>query len=739
MGNQSVPSCAILISGEEETVKKSLFTLTILISSVLYLWTGLATGNPFPEQPTVRLGKGNLEGAAYSPDGKMLAVAGSLGVWLYDADDLTEVGILEQPHPANCVEFSPDGRTLAVGGTQTLYLWNVERQQEIDVLHTESVHALAFSPDGKLLAAGDWRGMTHLWNIETQKQIVTLLEGYKSEVTSLVFSADGKTLASSGKTTINLWDVDTQQRLTVLDAHTSFVSSLALHPDGNTLASGSRDKTVRLWDIKEQKQLTVLEIPGSVRSVAFSPDGKKLAAGEWRTVHLWDIETQEQIAAIEGHTSWVRFVAFNPTGKHLASAGGLGNQVLRLWEVETQKPLAVLKDHTSSAWFLDFYPDGKILVSSNNGEFLIWDVDAQKQIGSLEGWLPLALSPNGKILAFRGKNRDIQLWDIDTQKQVAVLEGHTDWVSSFAFSPDGKILASVGKNQDNTIRLWDVEAQKQVATLGEHEGSFARLTFSADGKTLASAGERGIYLWNIQQRKLIARLTTEEVFRIAFSPNGKFLASVGANLQLWDIQQQKQVGQLWGKTQSIAFSPDGNFLASVHSNYGNWRVRLWDVRAQKQVGTLPEEVGRYGIFAIAFSPDGKWLASSGSDGTTLLWEVNLPAPLTVEPKGKQAITLGGLKHTMLLQNFPNPFNPETWIPYHLTEGASIAIQIYDAQGTPVRKLDLGQKSAGTYLAREAAAYWDGRNDYGELLSSGLYFYQLRAAEFSATRRMILAK
>ena len=717
-------------------MKRLRFTLTILISSVLSLCIDLATGNPFPEEPTAVLGKGSLAGGEYSPDGKMLAVAGSLGVWLYGADDLTEVGILEQPHRASCVEFNPDGRILAVGGAQTLYLWNVERQQEIDVWYTESVHALAFSPDGKLLAAGDWRGMTHLWNVKTQKQIGALVEGYKSEVTSLVFSADGKTLASSGTTIINLWNVDTQQRIAALDAHTSFVSSLALHPDGNTLASGSGDETVRLWDIKKQKQLAVLENAGSVRSVAFSPDGTKLAAGEWKTVHLWDIETQEQVASLEGHTSWVRFVAFNPAGKHLASAGGLGNQILRLWEVETQKPLAVLKDHVSSAWFLDFYPDGKTLVSSNNGEILIWDVDAHKQIGALEGWSPFALHPHGKILAFRGKNRVIQLWNIDMQKQVGAFEGHTDSVSFFTFSPDGEILASVGKNRDNAIRLWDVEAQKQVAVLGKHEGSFARLTFSPDGTIIAAAGDGGIYLWNVQQRKLMVRLTTEEVFLIAFSPNGKLLVSVGADLHLWDIQQQKQVGRLWeGLTRSIAFSPDGNFLASAHG-YRDRTVRLWDVRAQKQVG---EKIGRYATLAVTFSPDGKWLASGGSGGTLLLWELNLPAPLTVVSKGKRAITLGGLKRTMLLQNFPNPFNPETWIPYHLTEDASVVIQIYNTQGTPVRKLDLGQKLAGGYLTRDVAAYWDGRNDYGEALSSGLYFYQLRAAEFSATRRMILVK
>ena len=94
---------------------------------------------------------------------------------------------------------------------------------------------------------------------------------------------------------------------------------------------------------------------------------------------------------------------------------------------------------------------------------------------------------------------------------------------------------------------------------------------------------------------------------------------------------------------------------------------------------------------------------------------------------------------VLLANYPNPFNPETWIPYHLAHAADVTITIYDTKGAVVRQLDLGHQSAGYYTDRAKAAYWDGRNESGELVASGVYFYQLRTGNYSATRRMVIVK
>jgi flagellar hook assembly protein FlgD len=95
--------------------------------------------------------------------------------------------------------------------------------------------------------------------------------------------------------------------------------------------------------------------------------------------------------------------------------------------------------------------------------------------------------------------------------------------------------------------------------------------------------------------------------------------------------------------------------------------------------------------------------------------------------------------TRLLENYPNPFNPETWIPYQLATTAAVTITIYDIRGNLIRTLDLGHQPAGTYSGRSSAAYWDGRNDSGEAVASGLYFYTLSAGDFSATRKMLLRK
>ena len=118
----------------------------------------------------------------------------------------------------------------------------------------------------------------------------------------------------------------------------------------------------------------------------------------------------------------------------------------------------------------------------------------------------------------------------------------------------------------------------------------------------------------------------------------------------------------------------------------------------------------------------------------------LNIPLWVEPRGDLALTtFGDIKRTALLQNFPNPFNPETWIPYTLADDADVNVRIYDVEGKLVRHLDVGYQRGGRYLSRETAAYWDGRDQLGESVSSGVYFYTLKADAFSDTRRMVILK
>jgi hypothetical protein len=113
--------------------------------------------------------------------------------------------------------------------------------------------------------------------------------------------------------------------------------------------------------------------------------------------------------------------------------------------------------------------------------------------------------------------------------------------------------------------------------------------------------------------------------------------------------------------------------------------------------------------------------------------------LSVDQSLLEAMRFGDLKRTMLLQNYPNPFNPETWLPYQLATAAPAIIRIYNLRGQLVRQLDLGAKPAGSYISKDKAAYWDGEDQFGEGVSTGIYFYTLRAGTFEATRRMIILK
>ncbi|OKH49391.1 nSTAND1 domain-containing NTPase [Scytonema sp. HK-05] len=515
-------------------------------------------------------------------------------------------------------------------------IYNVQERNRLEG-HSSQVMSIAFSRDGKTIASGSYDNTIKLWDVVTGKQIITL-NGHSGQVNSVEFSRDGKTLASgSYDNTIKLWDVVTGKKLKTLNGHSGAVTSVAFSPDGKTIASGSSDNTIKLWDVALGKQFKTLNgHTNHILSVVFSPDGKTIASGSSdNTIKLWDVALGKQFKTLNGHTNHILSVVFSPDGKTLAS--GSADRTIKLWNVALGKQFKTLNGHTSAVFSVAFSPDGKTLASDNNKTIKLWDVATGKELKTLNGHdrpvSSVAFGPDGKILASVSFDDPIiKLWDVAGGKQLETVNEHSSKLMDSKFSPDGKILASASLG---TIIMWDVAGGRQLKTLNGHSSKVTSFDFSPDDKTLASGSDDGtIKLWDVVGGKELKTLNghSTRVTSVAFSPDAKTLASGSDDntIRLWDvagIKQPKILNVYRGDLNSIAFSPDSKTLAFGSSDN---TIKLWDLVNGKELKTLNGHSSR--ITSIAFSRDSKTLAFGSSDNTIKLWDL---------VNGKELKTLNG--------------------------------------------------------------------------------------------------
>lgn len=393
----------------------------------------------------------SVHGLEFSPDGRTLASAGHDGVsklW----DPVT--GHLRATlggHLA-CVRdvaLSPDGKTLYSGSEdRTVGVWGNspsslrETQPSIPSYtlagHAGAVSAVAFDPNGRLLAsAGELDKSIRIWDFETREAIATL-EGHQLAPRYVGFTRSGQLLSSGADTTIRVWDIETRQQKMLLQGHSRYVSTFDVSADGKWLVSGAEDKQgggeLFIWDLKSGELRAELRHTKSglistllgakaeeIWSVAISPDGSLLATGGGKPgrgeLLLWNMADRSVQSTLEGHEDRVRWVAFSPDGRRLASGDRRGR--VRIADVKSGKELASFAAHGDIDFCVRFSPDGRMLATCGND------------------WL-------------------VRVWDAVTFESVAELEGHTRGVRSLDFSPDGQWLVS--GSEDQTLRVWDLSS-----------------------------------------------------------------------------------------------------------------------------------------------------------------------------------------------------------------------------------------------------------------------------------------
>ncbi|MBL1108772.1 helix-turn-helix domain-containing protein [Streptomyces sp. 5-8] len=482
------------------------------------------------------------------------------------------------------------------------------------------------------------------------------LLGYDPDLASLL-AVQAYRISPTAEATSSLYAaaaLPVRQRLT---GDAGPVEAVAFSPDGRTVAAGGSDGTILRWDTGTGTARTPLRTRArGVRTIAYGKAGHLLVAGHTGGTLRLSNPTRRKVWTVTDHAE-TGPVAFSPDGRTVAVASSDGT--VRLRHVATGALRATLLGFTDTATMIAYSPDGRLLAAGgSDGVIRVRDLSrgTTRTIRFTRPGAPvsIAFSPNGKLLAAGDELGDVQLSDTGTGSLHARFTGHKGPVRAVRFSPDGRLLAT--GSADDTARLYDVTTGESRAVLKGHTGGVTSVSFSPDGTVLATGSrDRTVRLWDTRRGAARASWkTADTATSMVFTTDGRALETGDAagGVSTWDTAGQRTHGTRTVVSSALATSvslpPDGHVIAALTDADGR-TVQVWDATDHMLRTTVQSHSRSVALVTAALDPDGRVLATGDTGATVRLWDVatgKRRAVLTGHTGVVAALAFSGDGHTL---------------------------------------------------------------------------------------------
>ncbi|RKU23630.1 hypothetical protein C6500_01090 [Candidatus Poribacteria bacterium] len=604
-----------------------------------------------PEGAIARLGRGSLFDLSFSPDGGYLAVATTIGCWLYDLPTLTPLALFETERGVlQKIAFSRDGQWIATTNWDGIVkVWDTQTLQCITKIDCPSVSALHFSEDGQYLAVSRRRrNAVYAWRTDTDEPILQFpieAEDTKGHRFPICFSPNGNLLAYVSsvfpQATITISDVDTGEHRTDFSCPAPLrYQGLVFSLCGQYLASAHQNGDVQVCNVHNASSEIVHTVSGETSvELAFAPDGTlRVAEVHEGEVVIWDAAQRKKIDTLEfeGRRAKCRF---SEDGTHFAIAN---SREFRVWTADKSIRVVPMPDaHTSIVRWLRFSQQEKTLISGHRSSFMFWSLENHQLqrifCPDTEGYslgLRSVLSPCEEFLAAavlgvcHSTDIAITVWHITSGTLIAELTGHEKRVLQMAYSPTGNCLVSGSLSGE--LYVWDTQQWEKRHKLIGHTDDIRSAVFHPDGKQLVTAShDKTARVWNVENGEQVGSLPLDALLEDTSLYKGR-----SQEIQQFIDWKQKLGTQqpTFSNVGSIKISPCGTLIAGRLSRERRWKgianeIRLWDAATleTRMAILLPVDASR--TYPLAFSACGRYLASGtwwkkGLEQMSIhLWEV----------------------------------------------------------------------------------------------------------------------